>query len=196
MSDRLNSARSTPLQDRRRRIHLLVVDDSISVQRAVKDVFRGLQDYIVSACGDVASAERLLASNPADLLLCDVVLPGPSGYDLCSRIKEERTDLPVLLLTSAFEPFDEERARHVLADGIIAKPFTALKLRQTVEEALQKSGAAARRRAPQGTPASIQPSPADQASGIGAPGATAPPERSGNDLPEIQTADIVGGAQP
>jgi DNA-binding response OmpR family regulator len=115
-------------------VRILVVDDSISVQEAVRDAFREDTGVDVTACGDVREAEASLIARPADVVLCDVVLPGPSGYDLCRRLKEELGDgaPAVLLLTSAFEPFSAEQARASGADGIVGKPFTGEELRRRV----------------------------------------------------------------
>ncbi|NIP17444.1 MAG: response regulator, partial [Xanthomonadales bacterium] len=110
---------------------MLVVDDSLSIQQTVHQAFAGTPHVEVSACGDVPAAETLLAQRRHDLVLCDVVLPGRPGYELCEQIT--RGTLPdrplVYLLTGNFEPFDPERARQVGADDVISKPFSPEDLR-------------------------------------------------------------------
>ncbi|MCZ6599838.1 MAG: response regulator [Acidobacteria bacterium] len=115
---------------------VLVVDDSLSIQQAVREALAEIPGIQVIACGDVDSAESILAREKPDLVLCDVVLPGRPGYDLCRQItlgkRGERP--PVFLLSGIFEPFDEERARAAGADDVITKPFRAEEIRQLMEK--------------------------------------------------------------
>ena len=114
---------------------ILVVDDSLSVQQAVQEAFAGVQHIEVQACGDVQTAENLLALHTPDLVLCDVVLPGRPGYDLCSQITRDRKNGQplVFLLSGAFEPFDREKATAAGADDVINKPFRPDEIRERLE---------------------------------------------------------------
>ncbi len=115
---------------------VLVVDDSLSIQQAVRDALAEIPHIEVISCGDVDSAESILATEKLDLVLCDVVLPGRPGYDLCRQItlgkKGERP--PVFLLSGIFEPFDEERARAAGADDVITKPFRPEEIQALMEK--------------------------------------------------------------
>jgi CheY-like chemotaxis protein len=117
---------------------ILVVDDSKSIQEAVRAAFAREPGVTVAVAGDLDAAEASLAHSMPDLVLCDVVLPGRSGYELCQALKARPATrrLPVLLLSSAFEPFDAERARQAGADAVVGKPFTSDELRQRIREAL------------------------------------------------------------
>ena len=74
------------------------------------------------------------------LILADVFMPGKNGYELCSAVRQEPAlrDVPVLLLTGTFEPFDENKARAAGADSWIAKPFESQALIDRVEELLAR----------------------------------------------------------
>jgi YesN/AraC family two-component response regulator len=74
-----------------------------------------------------------------DLVLADVFMPGPSGYDLCRMIKDSENPVPVLLLRGAFEPFDDGRAEACGSDGHLVKPFEASLLVETVTELLRRA---------------------------------------------------------
>jgi len=115
---------------------VLVVDDSLSIQQAVREALAEVPGIQVIACGDVDSAESILAREKPDLVLCDVVLPGRPGYDLCRQITlgKQGDRPPVFLLSGIFEPFDEERARAAGADDVISKPFRAEEIRQLMEK--------------------------------------------------------------
>jgi CheY-like chemotaxis protein len=60
-----------------------------------------------------------------DIVLADVGMPERDGYEVAAFIKGDPNlaHIPVLLLTGAFEPVDEARARAVGCDGVLVKPF-------------------------------------------------------------------------
>jgi CheY-like chemotaxis protein len=103
---------------------LLLADDSVTVQRVVELTFaeEGIQ---VVPVGDGHAAVRQAAEDPPDVVLADVSMPGLDGYQVAERIKGDPrlAHVPVILMTGAFEPLDEARARTVRCDAILAKPF-------------------------------------------------------------------------
>lgn len=108
---------------------LLLADDSPTIQKVISLTF-GDEDFEVVAVGDGAQALLALAEDPPpDVVLADVVMPGPDGYELCERIKRDarlkRT--PVVLLVGTFEPFNEAEARRVGADTVLTKPFQSIR---------------------------------------------------------------------
>ena len=72
-------------------------------------------------------------------MLADAVMPRMNGYELCQALKADPqlAEVPVLLLTGTFEPFDEARARAARADGHIAKPFDSQALLTRVRELVE-----------------------------------------------------------
>ena len=103
---------------------LLLADDSVTIQRVIELTFAD-EDVHVIAVGNGRQAVDRIALEPPDIVLADVGMPGCKGYEVAAFVKE-RPDLahiPVLLLTGAFEPVDENRVRQVRADGVLAKPF-------------------------------------------------------------------------
>ena len=103
---------------------LLLADDSITIQRVIELTFAE-EDVIVLAVGDGKHAiDRIQAERP-DIVLADVGMPEQDGYDVAAFVKgtPHLAHIPVLLLTGAFEPIDEQRARSVGCDGVLVKPF-------------------------------------------------------------------------
>jgi len=79
----------------------------------------------VIAVGDGQQAiDRVKADRP-DIVLADIGMPERDGYEVAAFIKGDPrlAHIPVILLTGAFEPLDEERARKVGCDGVLVKPF-------------------------------------------------------------------------
>src|SRR5881628_1502008 len=56
-------------------------------------------------------------------------MPEVSGYELCRLIKQNErfAQIPVMLLVSSFEPFDEAEARRAGADDVVSKPFQSIR---------------------------------------------------------------------
>jgi CheY-like chemotaxis protein len=108
---------------------LLLADDSPTVRKVV-ELFFGEEGYDVVAVGGGEEALRELeGGRPPDVLLADVVMPGPNGYELCERVKRDSrfSRVPVVLLVGTFEPFNEAEARRVGADTVLTKPFQSIR---------------------------------------------------------------------
>lgn len=108
---------------------LLLADDSPTIQKVISLTFED-EGFEVVAVGDGAQALRALADEPPpDVVLADVVMPGPDGYELCERIKRDARlrGVPVVLLVGTFEPFNEAEARRVGADTVLTKPFQSIR---------------------------------------------------------------------
>jgi DNA-binding response OmpR family regulator len=125
---------------------ILLADDSITIRKVVELTFHDT-DFRLDAVGSGEDALRALRDAPPDLVLADVVMPAPSGYEICRFVKASDRPVPVLLLVGAFEPFDEKRAREVGSDGEIRKPFDSKALVETVRRLLARPAGAAPREA-------------------------------------------------
>ena len=79
-----------------------------------------------------------------DIVLADVGMPERDGYEVAAFIKRtpQLAHIPVLLLTGAFEPVDEARARAVGCDGVLVKPFEPQMVISRVKELLAGPAAA------------------------------------------------------
>lgn len=113
---------------------ILLADDSLTIQKVVELTFADTDYRVVAVSSGDDLLERLRDSQP-DLIICDVIMPGKDGYEVCQEIKSSSDwlHLPVILLTGTFEPFDRDRAIAAGCSEIITKPFEARKLVDTVE---------------------------------------------------------------
>jgi CheY-like chemotaxis protein len=132
---------------------ILLADDSLTIQKVVELTFADTSYSVVA----VSSGEDLLEKLPEcqpDLVICDVIMPGKDGYEVCQEIKSTPATLhiPVILLTGTFEPFDRDRALAAGCSEIITKPFEARKLVETVEELLGGAAPAEAPAAEEGVP--------------------------------------------
>ena len=113
---------------------ILLADDSLTIQKVVELTFADSEYEVVAVSSGDDLLQRLPEVRP-DLVICDVIMPGRDGYDVCQEIKSNSDflHLPVILLTGTFEPFDRDRAIAVGCSEIITKPFEAKKLVDAVE---------------------------------------------------------------
>src|SRR6476660_9839071 len=121
---------------------ILLADDSITIQKVIELTFSD-EDFDVVTVGNGRLAIEKVQEVRPDVVLCDVIMPEKDGYDVCDFIKKspQLSATPVLLLTGAFEPFDQERAARVGCDGFLAKPFEPASLIGKVNELLAHAAA-------------------------------------------------------
>ena len=104
---------------------ILVADDSPTIQRRAQGILEGEGFEVETVSNGVAAIKKLPKLQPI-LVLADVSMPGKDGYEVCDYVKTSADfrHVPVLLVSSDLEPYDEQRGTQVGADGIIKKPFT------------------------------------------------------------------------
>lgn len=112
---------------------ILLADDSVTIQKVIELTFMD-EDWEVVAVGNGDEALEQLDEMTPDFVIADVHMPGASGYDVSKRSKSLRPEVPVLLLVSTFEPFDEEEAERSGCDAFLKKPFDSQELQRLVEE--------------------------------------------------------------
>jgi CheY-like chemotaxis protein len=130
---------------------ILVVDDEADVEMLFRQQFRRdlragrfTMDFAQSAAG---ALQRIQEADGASLILIlsDINMPGMSGLDLLPRIKAERPDLPVLMITAYGDANTRKVALDRGADGLLTKPIDFAALRAEIQA---RVGGAARTAAP------------------------------------------------
>jgi CheY-like chemotaxis protein len=135
---------------------LLLADDSLTIQRVVDLTFAQEDVRVVSfATGDLAV--KWMEGELPDIVLADVGMPQPDGYAVAQHMKRSSRlrDVPVLLLTGAFEPLDDDKARQSACDGVLVKPFEPQHLVSRVAELLARQRQTAMERPAEATPAPV-----------------------------------------
>ena len=135
---------------------VLVADDSPTHQRRATGILTGEGLEVVTVSNGVAAIKKLAALKPS-LILADVSMPGRDGYEVCEHVKRspDLVHIPVLLIFSDQEPFDEGRAQRARADGRVKKPFAPEELVAAVTRYLLPEEVAA----PPPPPPPTQPEP-------------------------------------
>lgn len=107
---------------------LLLADDSVTIRKVVELTFAD-EGIDVTTAADAETAMQKFVDIQPDIVLVAVGLAGTSGYRICEMIKNDEATrhLPVLLLVGSFEPFDQNEAERVGADGFLTKPFHSIR---------------------------------------------------------------------
>jgi CheY-like chemotaxis protein len=113
---------------------VLVADDSPTIQKKALGILRGEGFEVETVSNGVAAVKRLAFIRPV-VILADVSMPGRDGYEVCEYVKNsaDHAHVPVLLIASDMEPYDESRGAQVRADGKVIKPFEPHDLISVVE---------------------------------------------------------------
>jgi putative two-component system response regulator len=108
---------------------VLVVDDEQPVRGFLQRVLTGA-GFAVDTAFDVPSALDLIHSRPPDVVLLDVNLPGPSGLDLCRRLRQNRATrlTPVILVTGMTDRATRVEGLDAGADDFLTKPVDTLEM--------------------------------------------------------------------
>jgi DNA-binding response OmpR family regulator len=118
---------------------VLVVDDNQDVRDLVVHILSA-DGFHVYAAVDGENALAILNSNPVDLVLLDVMMPGKSGLEVLAQIRaganKKIREVPVMMITAKSSTDDVDQALTLGASSYIVKPFRGPSLREKVHALL------------------------------------------------------------
>lgn len=125
------------MSDRKR---ILVVEDEDSIARGLKFNFEQ-EGYQPIVCRDGPTAlAHFSGDNPTiDLVVLDLMLPGMSGYEICSAIREKSPQVPILVLSARSLSEDRAHAFDVGVDQYMTKPFALPELLSRCRNLLERN---------------------------------------------------------
>lgn len=121
---------------------ILVIEDDPSIQLGLKDNLE-YESYAVLTASDAESGHRLVREHTPDLIILDVMLPGMSGFELCRRLRNERINTPILMLTARGDEIDRVMGLDLGADDYVTKPFSVMEVMARVRALLRRVNAGA-----------------------------------------------------
>lgn len=121
---------------------ILVLEDEASIRSfIVINLRRAGYDVIEAESGEEA-LERLRANPDVKVALLDIMLPGIDGFEVCRRIRETGSAVPILMLTAREEEADKVLGLELGADDYITKPFGMRELLARVKANIRRSAMA------------------------------------------------------
>jgi twitching motility two-component system response regulator PilG len=114
---------------------VLVVDDSPTVRKLVTMTLQG-KGYRVLEAGDGYEAARRITEGLPNLVLLDITMPGPDGYEVCKLFKgnPDTARIPIVMLSGKDGFFDKIRGRLAGSTAYITKPFKPEQVLQVVDK--------------------------------------------------------------
>jgi signal transduction histidine kinase len=118
---------------------LLVVDDDDDLRRTLSDMLE-MSGHEVTEAADGPAALRAAADDVFDVILLDVMMPGMSGLEVCSRLRADAAydEIPILMVTALADVRDRVAGLQAGADDYIGKPFDTAELIARVGAALRQ----------------------------------------------------------
>lgn len=117
---------------------ILIIEDDITILRVLKDNLT-YEGYEVHTTSNGQNGLTLALENHIDLVLLDIMLPGMNGYEICKRLKKEKSDLPIIMITARGSEMDTVIGLDLGADDYIAKPFSIPELLARIRAVLRRS---------------------------------------------------------
>lgn len=119
---------------------ILVIDDDISIRNSLQDALTTVGFNVVTA-ENTEEGLNIIRYHRPDLILCDVMMPKMTGYDLLEYLQNEidLTYIPFIFLTGNSDTKEMRRGMEMGADDYLFKPFSIEYLLKAINTRLEKS---------------------------------------------------------
>jgi two-component system, OmpR family, alkaline phosphatase synthesis response regulator PhoP len=117
---------------------LLLVEDEPGLQLALSDRLVA-EGYRVETAGDGNTAVVRATSEPFDVIILDVMLPGRDGFDVARTVRQQGVHTPILMLTARGQVVDRVVGLKLGADDYLTKPFETIELLARIEALLRRA---------------------------------------------------------
>ncbi len=119
---------------------LLIVEDDQAILKGLKDNFSA-EHFDVTCESDGAKGYRTATKRRFDAIILDVMLPSMNGMEICSRLRAEGMQTPIIILTSKGTELDKVMGLEIGADDYVTKPFSVRELLARVNAVLRRQAA-------------------------------------------------------
>lgn len=117
--------------------HILLVEDEPHLAHGIRENLEA-EGYVVAVAADGPEALTRVGAGEFSLVILDVMLPGADGFEVCTRMRAEGLDTPVLFLSARAGGQDRIRGLEVGGDDYLAKPFQLQELLLRVAAILRR----------------------------------------------------------
>jgi DNA-binding response OmpR family regulator len=121
-------------------VRILVIEDNPDILANICEYLE-LKGMTVDCARDGLGGLHLAATEPYDLIVLDIMLPGIDGYRLCIRLREDgESEVPIIMLTARDTLDDRLHGLHCGADDYLVKPFALSELYARILAVLRRAG--------------------------------------------------------
>ena len=106
---------------------ILIIEDDLSIVTGLEDNLEAEGFNTLTATNGIKGYE-LAKENAVDLILLDIMLPGMNGFEICKKLRKEKSGIPIVMLTARGTEMDKIAGLDYGADDYITKPFSLSEL--------------------------------------------------------------------
>jgi len=106
---------------------ILVIEDDISILKGLHDTLE-YEGYVVIQETNGIKGMELALEKEIDMILLDIMLPGMNGYEICRKLKKEKPELPIIMISARGSEIDKVSGLDIGADDYVTKPFSVPEL--------------------------------------------------------------------
>lgn len=118
-------------------MHILVIEDQVKLAANIKEYLES-ETYAVTAVHNGREGFERAMTQDFDLLILDINLPGMDGYVVCSMLRQNKKNMPILMLTARTKQQEIVHGLNIGADDYLAKPFDMEELLARVRALLRR----------------------------------------------------------
>ncbi|QRG67700.1 response regulator transcription factor [Brevibacillus choshinensis] len=115
---------------------IAIVDDDPNIRQIV-EAYLQKEGYLTVSVSSAEEAIHLKETNPPDLWVLDIMLPGMNGYEFCRRIRME-SETPIIMISARDEEVDKILGLELGSDDYLTKPFSPRELVARANRALRR----------------------------------------------------------
>ena len=116
---------------------IIIIEDDLSILRGLRDNLE-YEGYTVVTETNGIRGMKLALEKRTDLILLDIMLPGMNGYEICRKLKKEKPELPILMITARGSEMDKVSGLDTGADDYVTKPFSIPELMARIRAVLRR----------------------------------------------------------
>lgn len=120
-------------------MHILLIEDQPKLADNIRQMLE-LEHYAVTVSHDGKEGFEKAMTQEVDLLILDINLPGMDGYVICSMLRENKKNMPILMLTARTKQQEVVHGLNLGADDYLTKPFDFDELLARVRSLMRRQG--------------------------------------------------------
>ena len=106
---------------------ILIIEDEVAIADLEKDYLE-LSDFKVDICNTGDEGLKTALAGDYDLIILDLMLPGMDGFALCRWIREQSSEIGIIMLSAKSQEMDKVNCLMIGADDYVTKPFSPSEL--------------------------------------------------------------------
>ncbi len=117
---------------------IFIVDDEVSIIDFVR-IYLEKEGFEVMGFTDGDTAYQAIMKSPPALVILDIMLPGMDGFEICQKLRQNKNQVPIIMLTAKDEEIDRILGLEFGADDYLTKPFNPRELVARIKAILRRA---------------------------------------------------------